>query len=349
MNVNSVPIPPTQQSRVAPTRPPVRSWLCACAAIVFVMAAGISTAQPPGLFYQGGAPTGQEIALPAVVDGTASVLTLYSEARFWGDRFATQIFPEPVNATDEVITSTQLYVANLLGRISSVRLQCGSRDSHVMLYTGRPTSSQIEQWPPSGIGYPVSCTANSITRVNLHTEALRVADKVASVYFVVHAPDVEYADLSQPVDSNWARLLPDRLPDGAKAKGKATLQFLSSFSVKLTQKLRLDHWACTGRTASFELSIRVRTRGPTRFDPNNYFDVGRGRVVVDDGFGDAWGCRDKMLDKLRAGADAAADDLDASLDRLADFRVPGHARYYLIPQYGLSDFWLVGGGGSSGN
>jgi hypothetical protein len=174
-----------------------------------------------------------------------------------------------------------------------------------------------------------------------------VADKVAAVYFVVHASDVESADLAGLLDSNWSRQLRERLPDGASAKGRATLQFVSSSSFKLTQRLRLDHWACTGRTASFELSGRVRTRGPTALDPDNYVDVGRGRVVVDDGFGDAWGCRNTMLDELRAAADGAADDLDAALDELAARLVGGHARYYLVPQYGLSDFWLVGGGGPS--
>jgi hypothetical protein len=254
----------------------------------------------------------------------------------------TELVPARAREATQTITTARLQAAGLLSRVSSARLRCGTRDSHVMLYTGR-SSRSVAAWSPSGIGYPILCRARTTTLVNLHTDARRLADNVGTVYLVAHAPEVGAADLSGLVESNWQRLLRDRLPDGASAKGAVKLEFNGSSSFTLAQELKLDHWACGGRPAHLELVAHLHVSGPRTAESTDYFDVNPGPVWVDDSWGDAWGCRDRMLERLRTATDRAAAQLERALDRLAHGFVPDYTRYYMVPTYGLRHFWLFGG------
>ena len=281
-----------------------------------------------------------QVSLPAVPE-TPTVLILYSEAGFWGQQLRTQLVPPRLREDAEVITSTELQNADLLGRVSSVRLRCGSRDSHVMLSAGRNTSGYLSGMSASAAGYPILCRANTTTLVNFHTNAPQLADRVASVYFVVHAPDIALTDIASLVQNNWDREVRAKLPDGARVNGPAKLRLVSPGTFTLTQELRLDHWACTDRAAHLEVAAHPRV--PTLAAPTAYFDVNRGVTYVDDGFGDAYGCREKMPAKLRDAGDSAAAALEKALHRYADAIVPGYSRYYMVPTYGTANFWLAGG------
>lgn len=314
-------------------------------ALVFVMVWGGVRAHAFRASARDGALFGPEVVQNAsVVSETPSVLILYSEANFWGQQWRTELMPPRLREDSSVITSTQLQEANLLGRISSVRLRCGSRDSHVVLFTARNTSSRISGWTPSGFAYPISCVAGTTRLVNLHADEPRVADKVGSIYLVVHAPGITVAPFSELVENNWPRYLADKLPDGAKMNGNAVLKFVTPFRFTIAQELWLDNWRCGGRAAHIELAAQVWVSGPGLADETDYFEVNRGPTYVDESWGDAWGCRDTMLDKLREAGDEGAREFEKVLEDLAHGLVPHHSRYYLVPTYGLRNFWLVGGG-----
>jgi hypothetical protein len=287
--------------------------------------------------------SGVEPATARQHNETPTVLTLYSEAGFWGNQLRTQILASDGNETVEVITSTELAAANLLSRISSVRLRCGSRDSHVMLHTGRHTSSDLRRWSALGVGYPIHCSANTTRLVNLHTDAVQLADRVGSVYFVAHARDIQLAYPSDLIERVWPRALQQRMPAGARADGAVQLRLMSPSWFTVTQKLKLDDWRCGGRAAYLQLSAHLRVSRAPSDDSADYFNV-HANSYVDDAWGDLWGCRERMEDRLRSAANAGAADLEARLNQLANAFVRGHSRYYMVPLYRLSDFWLVGGG-----
>jgi hypothetical protein len=63
------------------------------------------------------------------------------------------------------------------------------------------------------------------------------------------------------------------------------------------------------------------------------------------GWGDLWGCQDRMLKDLHANANEAANEFEVALRPLIASRFPEGARYYyFIPTYGLDWFELVAGG-----
>lgn len=325
----------------------MKNWLTAsmtALVIFFAAAASAIAAQEPEPHHYTAAEvaTQNEDGLAATAVETPTVLILYSEANFRGQQLRTEVVPARAREATRTITTPQLQAAGLLSRVSSARLRCGTRDSHVMLYTGR-SSRSVAAWNPSGIGYPILCSARTTTLVNLHTDARRLADNVGAVYLVAHAPEIRAADLSGLVESNWQRLLRDRLPDGASPRGVVKLEFNGSSSFTLAQELKLDHWACGGRPAHLELVAHLHVSGPTTAEPTDYFDVNPGSVWVDDSWGDAWGCRDRMLERLRTATDRAAAQLERALERLAHGLVPDYTRYYMVPTYGLRHFWLFGG------
>jgi hypothetical protein len=118
----------------------------------------------------------------------------------------------------------------------------------------------------------------------------------------------------------------------------ARLKLISPTRFSLTQYLRLDHAACGGRGASFELWVQLR---PLQRD----FDVVLADAYVSPGWGDLWGCQDRMLNDLQTDATAAARELEAELRPLIPARFTQGARYYyFVPNYGLDQFELVAGG-----
>ena len=145
-----------------------------------------------------------------------SQVTFFSEAGLWGDSLTIEVpVSEPIE-TVRIVTNTELNNANLLKRISSVRLQCGSRTSQAVLFTAS------NMWSQFGDAQPFFCDPGQTVETNLHTDASWVADKVGSVYFVAHARQVDERPLSLIVTNAWVQQLDD-LPSGAKADGEPRL------------------------------------------------------------------------------------------------------------------------------
>lgn len=268
-----------------------------------------------------------------------TTLTLYSEPGLWGSALTIRTTPASSAEFLRLITKPQVEAAGLLGHISSLRLTCGSRAAHVMLYDsyntgGNETTGDFAAWSEFGTGRFVSCTAGQSVAVDLHQQLPELADRVASIYFMTHARHTTEAGFSAFVKSNWSAGLAN-LPSGAAADGEPQLKLLSSESFKLRQNLKLDDWRCGARGAHFVLNAMLSAE--------RKFSVTVSEEYVDTGWGDAWGCRDGMKKKLHAGAVDAANRLAPGLDKLSA-QVGAHARSYLVPFFNLSEFDLFGGG-----
>jgi hypothetical protein len=283
-------------------------------------AAAADTAQPQ-VYYPNAVCAPIDIEIPSHV-------TFFSEAGFWGDSLTIEAPVSKPIETVRLVTNTDLKNANLLKRISSARLQCGSRASQVVLFTAS------NMWSEFGDAQPFYCQPCQTVEINLHTDASWIADKVGSVYFVAHARQADDIPLSNLVTDSWTQQLTD-LPSEAKADGEPRLQLISFFAFTLRQDLKLNHWACTERGAYLKLFAAL--------SQNGFFSVSVSETYVGDGTGDAWGCRGKMEDKLETAAANAAHELRNGLNDLLAF-VGDHPRYYLTSTYSLREFDLFAGG-----
>jgi hypothetical protein len=257
-----------------------------------------------------------------------SRVTFFSEAGLWGDSLTIEApVSEPIE-TVRLVTNTDLDDANLRKRISSVRLQCGSRQSQVVLFTA------ANMWSEFGDAQPFYCEPCQTEEINLHTDASWIADRVGSVYFVAHARQAHVIPLSVLVTNSWMQQLDD-LPSGAEADGGPRLHLISFFAFTLRQNLTLDHWSCGDRGAYFKLFASLNQNGS--------FSVSVSETYVDSGWGDAWGCRSQMESELKDAAADAAHQLRDGLNGL--FALVGdHPRYYLAPTWSIREFDLYAGG-----
>src|SRR5262249_31190091 len=90
---------------------------------------------------------------------TASTVTFFAEAGLSGDSLPLQVMPADLNEAVDPITFDSIQGANLAGRISSVRLICGSRYSALTLLEGANTGP-VWNWFGSGQGYTLECNPN---------------------------------------------------------------------------------------------------------------------------------------------------------------------------------------------
>jgi hypothetical protein len=127
------------------------------------------------------------------------------------------------------------------------------------------------------------------------------------------------------------------LPSGASAEGGPELRMTSSQRFTLTQDLRLDDWACGDRSAEIVLAAQLLSNGT--------FSVTVVSTYVGTGWGDAWGCRNAMWNKLDAAAPNAAEELESGLEQLVDAAFSQDTpRFYFVPAWGMTEFDLAGGG-----
>jgi hypothetical protein len=247
-----------------------------------------------------------------------SQVTFFSEAGLWGDSLTIEApVSEPIE-TVRLATNTDLEHANLLKRISSVRLQCGSRQSQVVLFTASNMWSEFGDY-----ARPFYCEPGQTVEINLHTEAPELADKVGSVYFVAHARQAGDTPLSDLITDAWAPI------------GEPRLQLISFFAFTLRQDLTVNFPGCGGRSAHFTLFASLHQDGS--------FSVSVSETYVASGWGDTFGCRSLMEDLLKDNVEAAAGALEDSLNDLLAL-VGDHPRYYLAPTWSIREFNLYAGG-----
>jgi hypothetical protein len=261
-------------------------------------------------------------------------LTLYSEAGFWGDQLAVSITPT-LEETVRLVTKTQIEAANLLGRISSVRLTCGDREGDALLFMDYNTATTLSGWSPYGTASWVHCRPGEVRSVNLHVTAPSYADRVASVYFVSHARDAHEFAFTDFLTLEWNARMAEISDSHVSADGDPQLRLVSNTRFRIVQFLNLDDALCGARGGRLELDALM--------NQNGHFTVSVVDVYVDTGWGDSWGCRDQMTSAVDAGAHTAAQKLTTGLDSLLVIYGTG-ARDYFTPTTSLRAFRLMTGG-----
>jgi hypothetical protein len=272
-----------------------------------------------------------EVSPPATPTAT---LVVYSEAGFYGDTLVQSATPATNNEAVNLIRTAQIQAANLLGRSSSFRLVCGTRDAEVVLFKDINNGTTLHDWSEFSVGRVFTCKANETRSVNLHQEAPELADNVGSIYLVSHARKAFQAGFAAFVRSNWNQSL-GSLSDGASADGGAQLRLDGQNSFVLRQFLDVDAWECEGRGAIFGLRAIM--------NQDRTFTVSVIEVYVDTGWGDSWGCRDGMTAGVRSAAVGAAAKLADALHNLSAL-AGAHPHYYFVLGETMRDFDLVGGG-----
>jgi hypothetical protein len=271
--------------------------------------------------------------LVATFAESPALVTFYSESGFWGDQLTVEAPVEGPLETVRLITKTQIQSANLLRRISSVRLTCGSRKAQIALMDSYNTSSGLGGWSEFSKGDSIYCNPGETKGVELHTDLPALADNVGSAYFVAHAVDAGGFDFSYFLKNSWDSKLGD-LPSGATAKGGGKLRLIGETGFRLRQDLTLDDWKCGARGGILELQAHMFQ--------DRHFSVIVASTYVDTGWGDAWGCRGKMQQALQSAATDAAAKLEDGLEQLI-LLAGEHSRFYFVPYSGVRNFEVYGG------
>lgn len=270
-----------------------------------------------------------EDALAFFNGASPTTVTFFSEAGFWGTRLSVQMQPTGAEEVTRVVTKGQIEGANLLRRISSIRIQCGGRASQIAIFQSWNLWSEF-----ATTAKPYYCNPGETVSINLHNDAPAFADRVGSVYMVTHGRAHNSVAFSTFLTNAWTAQL-DNLPSGAEASGPVRLWLRSKSTFRLRQNLRLDDWRCGERGGILELQARILADGT--------FSVIVVSTYVDTGWGDAWGCRSRMQSGLASGATTAAGDLRNGLNQLRQL-VGTHPRYYFTPTWSIREFELSGGG-----
>lgn len=262
------------------------------------------------------------------------VLTLYSEAGLWGTSLRVATAPVGRAEQQRLIPRTEIEAAGLLGRVSSLRLACGTRDARVVLFPDYNEGTTLWTWSPFANGHIVDCLAGQTVNVELHSAVPALADRVSSIYFVAHTTDASELSLSWLVTSAIRAALADDPTEGASPRGNARLTLRGDRTFDIRQDFELDSAACGARPGHFVL--RAQLTGST-------WTVSFVSRYVDPGLGDRWGCRSGMESALESGARGAAVDIAAGLNDLMPL-AGSHPRHYLVPNESLRDFMLMSGG-----
>jgi hypothetical protein len=262
-----------------------------------------------------------------------STVTFYENPAFSGAQLAVQIQPSgTLNETVDLVTRTEIEQA----KISAVRLQCGDRKTRVVLFSAQNTATTFGSWSAGGSARPVDCAPGQTVNLNLHTADPTLADKVGSAYFVRHANKSVEQAFSSLVVNGWNAAM-EELPSGASAKGDPKLKMTSGARFTLRQDLTLDDALCGDRPGLLNLAAQLYQ--------DRHFVVTVINTYVDTGWGDAWGCRDKMKKKLDEAAAAGAEDFEDGLEQLLALQLPvSYPRYYFEPSWSVREFDIVGGG-----
>jgi hypothetical protein len=271
---------------------------------------------------------------PVRTDTSPSTVTFFSEASLSGDAVTQQVFPSSPNEAVSLVTFDTIEKANLVSRISSVRLVCGGRATQLTLIDF-PNSGPLSNWWPSGKSFILECTPFQTVTANLHQVAPALADNVGSAHLLAHARSHQPSGttlFSAVVASNWNG---ETFPDGATPTAPVSLKMVGSTEFWLYQDLQLDAWECGARAGYMELDAVM--------NQDKTFTVAPRDTWVDEGTGDAWGCRDGMKSALDTGAADAAKRLAPALASLMQL-AGDHPRYYFVPDSGIWVFDIGTGG-----
>ncbi len=260
---------------------------------------------------------------------TPTTLTFYENTDRTGASYSVKLQPPvQVQATLLVPTST-LASAGLAGKVSAVRIQCGTRFSRASLF-------DID-WSQSSSGTMIECAPGLTTDLNLAsiTNPRTLDNKINAAALVDHVRTSDnkthYVPFSTFLSAVWKTQVQNL---GSGATAKTTYIWLDDFQdIHVQQFLQLSSFWCSSRGAVFDIRINVSA---ANFKP--VFKVYGISQYVDSGFGDAWGCHDGYGQALSAGVASASAKLEAQLPQL----VPGTSSgiYYFAPEGSTQDYDL---------
>jgi hypothetical protein len=236
-----------------------------------------------------------------------TVLTFYENPDFSGASYTAEVQIGGLEAT-RVINSNDISSAGLNQKISSVRLTCGSRASRASLFD--------VNWSQHSRGKLLECDPQQTANIDLSTDTLSfdLNDKINAAAIVTHPsnePNVPVHSVG-PVSTTFRALWKTEMDSLDDATNQWTQIWLDDFhTIHVEQALKLDSFFCSERDAVFELRIVLST---ANYRP--VFQVYQGPTWVAPGTGDAWGCRDKMLERLNAGIKSASTQIPAKMAQL---------------------------------
>ena len=252
-----------------------------------------------------------------------TTLTFYADANYSGASYSVSLLPATSAEGTLTVTGAELSAHGLFGNVSSVRLYCGERASHVSLFS--------IDWSEFSRGTTLECQPYHGAAVNLGT--IGYDNRITAAALVAHTVSGAGFSYSAFFDQIWHDHLLD-VPDGVTA-GTSEIWLESWHSYRIYQHFTLSHLGCSDRDAAFDLRVSVSTAsGQPRFATTIT------SVWVSYGFGDAWGCHDGMLAKLQAGAQDAANQLDTSLPGfvLGVAGITSSPTYYFMPDDSTRSF-----------
>ena len=259
-------------------------------------------------------------------------LTFYQHADQTGTTFSVELPAIDEYERIRLIPKPEIESAGLLSRISAVRLRCGNRDARVVLMTNyNQSSTDFSTWNHyGGVGRTINCRVGQTVVVNLHEGIPNLGDRVGSAFLVTHAENVDQFAFSDQLQQVWQTAIAG-FPSGA-SHNSTEYWLTSTRRFHIREYLTIDHWACTSRGAVFEYAVQLNYDATFRVTVTDSY--------VDYGFGDSWGCRDKMKAKLDASIAASRDELAEGLHGVVQFFTAGipHDRYYLVPDVSLRNF-----------
>lgn len=252
-----------------------------------------------------------------------TTLTFFADANYSGASYTVSVLPATSAEGTLTISAADISAHGLYGNVSSVRLVCGERASHVSLYS--------TDWSEFSRGTTLSCDAYHGAAVNLAN--VGYDNRINAAALVAHTVNSSGFSFSTFFDQIWSDHMKD-LPDGATAAGtEIWLQGWHAFRVY--QHFTLSHLGCSDRDAEFDLRVSV-----ANINGLPVFTTTIASTWVAAGFGDAWGCHDGMLAKLQSAAQDAADKLDSSLPGfvLGVAGMSASTTYYFVPEAATETF-----------
>jgi hypothetical protein len=251
---------------------------------------------------------------------------VFAEAGQWGDHFLTgstggghpnTIFEAKIDKDD--------LPTNMINRISSARVVCGTRAADVFFYKTAVNVNPFDvDW------FQVSCEPGETVNINFHAANVKtvihgetLADKVTGFYILTHTPNpFSLPSFSDQIASAWNAQIESKLGDSADASGPAIIRYTSSNSFTIRQNVWIDTPAYCIFNASGWLQYNAFFY---QNHPGRPFWGVQSSVSVSDG----GVCHTWVEDALRSKAANGADEFEAQLD--AATNLGNYASYYLAP------------------
>ncbi len=289
---------------------------------------------------------------PPPVGEPPTTLTVWSEAGFWGDSLTHSLAAYDARVTSHMIGTEALRAKNLIGRVSSARMTCGSRRTEVFFFS-TPAGMKVFD----GHWVRATCEPGGAVEVNLHTQPAQpvnavIADQITGIWMFEHTkaprprPETFSVFLGFRFQAQVEELLkeaqqPDE-PGGppkeapAETDGPPITWFEGAQSFRIRQNLKniRTPWPCPDTSGWIEYSVLVYT--PPPMGPARWFVTAKRANA-----GGGW-CQGGVESYLLAALDRGEPRLVAALTDSTN-GAGNMASFYLVPESSVNHFFLLWG------